>query len=284
MAQTCQHPGCDRRGTYPFIDTRNGTKKKYDLCEDHHREARNKTGAGDAPSGEDLSERVGMLFGQEFADATFSNYVTDREHFEALAEKMQAHFEKVEESLPQDETFGVEDHVGQLSSACNGLEAFTKEMAESGHGTVVLGGRQGVGKTHLAAACVRRLIRHGYEPAMWHATDMLNQIRATYNSSPARETRSVDALINRMTQSDVLVLEDIRPSCFANDMQDHIFNAVDRVYSNQGMIVITSNFTLKELSSPDRLGPYIVDRLCAPPSFIQDIQGISYRQVRKATQ
>lgn len=282
MAQTCQYPGCESRDTYPLIDK--NTNKKFHLCATHHEEAKGKANHTQSMSPDELNDRIEALFGTEFRTASFDSYDTRRGPFEEVQKQIQPRLKRIEKDLPQGKSFTLDDHLGQLRAARQGLEEFSEQMVETGRGTVVLGGTEGVGKTHLAAACVRKLIPHGYEPAVWHGTDLLTQVRATYGNSPSEEVQSVDALIGKMTRPDVLVIEDIRDSCFADDMRDYIFSIIDRVYRNQSMLIITSNYTLSDLKDPERLGPHLADRLADPPSFIQDMQGVSFRQARKAYQ
>lgn len=274
---SCQAPGCDKSDTYPFIDP--DTNKRYRLCNDHHQEARDRIGA-DTMTESEASDRIDSLFGSEFRDATFDSYSIDKSMFEDqnIKKKLAA------KAAQMGKSFTLEDHLGQMRAARDGLEKFSRQMARSGEGTVVLGGAEGVGKTHLAAATVRRLLRTGHTAAVWHGTHLLTRIRATYGSSPSDEVASVNALMRQMLEPDVLVLEDLRESCFADDMRDYVFNIVDEVYRNQSMLVITSNYKLSELGRQDRLTVELIDRLADPPSFIQDMEGVSYRQVRKANQ
>lgn len=277
----CQYSGCENQDTYPLIDDNN---KKYHLCRTHYEQAKEKLSRQTSISEEELSDRIEALFGPEFRDASFDTYRSSPGDFEPVEDEIQPRLKSIDRELPAGESFSLRNHVGQLQAAKKGLEDFSEEMADTGRGTVVLGGNEGVGKTHLAAACVRRLIRAGYDPGVWHATEMLREIRATYNNNPSKEVDSVKSVIQKMLGPDVLVLEDIRESCFSTDMRDHIFDIVDQVYRNQSMLIITSNYRLSELKEPDRLSPELADRLVEPPSFIQDMTGVSFRQVRKAYQ
>jgi DNA replication protein DnaC len=279
MPETCQYPGCENRDTYPLIDP--NTNKKYHLCETHHEEAQEKTSSRSVPD-EELDGRIEKLFGEKFRDCTFDSYRINREDFTAVKDIIQPKLNSI--GGKKGEEFTIDDHLGQLRAARDGLEKFSEKMAKKGRGTVVLGGTEGVGKTHLAAACVRRLIAAGHEPAVWHGTHLLTQIRATYGNSPAEEVESVNNLISQMAEPDVLVLEDLRDSCFAKDMKDYVFSVVDEVYRNQSMLIITSNYTLGELANASRLGPHLADRLADPPSFVQDMEGVSFRSVRSAYQ
>lgn len=272
----CQHPDCDNRDTYPLIDNTNGKSKKFHLCETHHQEAKKRMNAGASLSGEKLDEQVEKLFGPQYKGATFGSFQTSLDYFEAVRDQLEG-------SRPEGKGLTIEEHVDNLKRAKKSLLRFTRnQLVKNGEGSVVLGGSEGVGKTHLAAACVRCLVGVGYEAAVWHATRLLTQIRATYSGSPSEEQQSIERLITRMTSPDVLVLEDIRPSCFADDMQDYIFSVVDRIYRGQGMLIMTSNFKLRELADTNRLGPQLTDRLAEPPSCVEDLEGFSFRQVRTA--
>jgi hypothetical protein len=53
------------------------------------------------------------------------------------------------------------------------------------------------------------------------------------------------------------------------------------VYSNERILVLTSNFNRHDLKDESRLGAPAVDRLIEPPSTLVEIKAPSMRVVRK---
>lgn len=276
MPTTCQHPECNETSVYPLITQQGGETKRYQFCDTHHKEAKAATVVQNSGA---VADRMARLFGEQFRHATFESYNVESDHLQRIftAYHQAQNGSKKDGGLSQ-------SHVQSLQEAKSDLEAFSRRMVERESGRVLLTGPPGLGKTHLAVATTRTLADHGYVPSVWHGTRILSQVRATYNSSPKEETESIQSMIRRMTSADVLVIEDIRASCFARDMRDYMFDIVDQCYRNQSMLIVTSNFSPVELASPDRLGPHLMDRLLEPPSCTEELTGFSYRQARKAYQ
>jgi DNA replication protein DnaC len=270
---TCQHPRCDNDTTYPFIARKNGASKRFFFCAEHLEEAKEKLKA--RKRREDPADRIEALFGEKFRDATFKTYRTEKETLKRLAAPIRER---------QSEPVITEEDLQTLRDTKSSMKSFTAQMMKTGEGTVFLSGPNGVGKTHLVAASTRKLIQKGMTVSAWHATRLLTNIRATYSAAPAEERRTVDRLIESMTDSDVLVLQDIRESCFADDIKDYMFEIVDRVYRGQSILMITSNFSLEELMHPDRLGKPFMSRILEPPSCVKKMKGLSFRRMSKAYQ
>lgn len=270
----CQHPDCDEDGDYPFILKKNGERRRFFFCLEHQQEAKKKRRAGQDVSAED---RVEDLFGEKFRDASFSTFRTDPEYFRRIARQ-------IRDAKPSSESGPevTEQDIGRIKDAKSSLQSFTEEMAESGEGTVFLFGPNGLGKTHLLASATRNLIRSGKSATSWHMTRLLTTIRATYSESPSKERGTVQKIIESMKEADVLVLQDINEMCFGKDIRDYIFEIIDSVYRNRGILMMSANLTPEELMDPDRLGTPAVTRLLEPPSCIKKLTGPSHREARKA--
>jgi DNA replication protein DnaC len=262
----CEYGECEETELYPLItSTEGGGTKRYMLCQEHHQKA--KEYLNKRP--ENIRSRMAGLFGEKFADATFNNFVTDPEKLKKLAKYHGGSFS--------------EQQLRSIKEAKEDVSAFVDQSVSDPSGTILLFGREGLGKTHLAAASVRRMIESGSNAAVWYSTRLLAQIRDTYSRSPSEKSETVKSIIETMTSRDVLVLEDIRESCFSTDIKDYIFDIVNSVYREEGMLIMTSNFTVQELRAEDRLGPHLVDRIIDPPSCVKHIKGsFSYRAAKKA--
>lgn len=268
MPQKCEHPECDQPGNYPLIISEKGGTgtKRLMFCQPHHAEAKEEL----EKRGGNVVKRMKELFGEKFATATFSNFVIDKEELNDLAA---AHHSAVLS----------DEQIESIAEAKRKVQSFLKKQGDNPKGSIVLFGNEGLGKTHLAAASVRYIIEHGNTAAVWYAQRLMGQIRSRYQSSPSENQQTINEIINQMTDRDVLVLEDIRKSAFHQDIKDYIFQIVNQIYRENSLLILTSNFTISELRSDDRLGAHLVDRLVAPPSCVQHLKGnFSYRQARKA--
>lgn len=267
----CQHPKCNDEGDYPLLMSREGQKKRFFFCARHHQEAKKRLQSG---RDVDPAERVEQLFGEKFRGATFSSFRTDPEYFNQIAERINA-VESGKAALR-------EQDIQRIQAAKKEVKTFTGEMAETGEGTMLLFGPNGVGKTHLLAASTRELIRSGMSVSAWHMTRLVNTIRATYSEAPAQELGTVQQIIDSMRESDVLVMQDINESCFKSDIRDYIFEIIDSVYREKSILMMSANLTPEELMEGGRLGEPAVTRLLEPPSCIKKMTGPSHREARKA--
>lgn len=100
-------------------------------------------------------------------------------------------------------------------------------------------GPSGVGKTHLAAAILRRLVERGFECLFCDYPTLLKQIQDSYN--PVAEATEMQ-LLAPVINAQVLLLDDLgamKPSAWVLDTVGYILN---QRYSHKRTSLITTNF------------------------------------------
>jgi DNA replication protein DnaC len=268
----CQHPNCSEPGDYPLIVNKDGEKRRLFFCLSHHQEAKRLRASSSDVSVED---RIESLFGEKFRDATFSTFRTDPEYFRRIAQK-------IREAKGGSGPAVTEEDIATIQDAKSSLQRFTETMQREREGTVFLFGPNGLGKTHLLAAATRKLIGAGLSASSWHMTSLVTRVWATYSEPHDQEIGTVQQIIEAMKEPDVLILQDINEMCFSNDIREYIFEIVDSVYRNRGILMMSANLTPEELMDPERLGTPAVTRILEPPSCVKKMTGPSHRQARKA--
>jgi DNA replication protein DnaC len=142
-----------------------------------------------------------------------------------------------------------------------------------------LGGKPGVGKTHLAIAVMKRIIeRTGARAVFLKAHDLLARIRDTYQSSDSTERRVLEPVLT----ADVLVLDDLgadRPSEWVEQM---MYCISDSRYSTRRLTLFTSNYQdLDDDSDPQglvcRIGAPMRSRLHEMCEMLE-LTGADYRE------
>ena len=126
------------------------------------------------------------------------------------------------------------------------------------HGAnLVLCGKPGTGKTHLASAICRQIaIQHQTQPCYVTASKMLRHIRASYN----RDASYTEAqAINEFATADLLVIDEIGAKLPSEHDRATLFEIIDERYQRVLPTIIISNLTIEEISAQTDMR--LVDRL-----------------------
>jgi DNA replication protein DnaC len=138
------------------------------------------------------------------------------------------------------------DHARSLRQAKVLVQGFVRDYpALDDRGLLLMGG-SGVGKTHLAIAALRDLIKRGHNGYFCEYGSLLRQVQASYRpESDATEMSILDPIL----KTEVLVLDDlgvIKPSDWVRDIVGYILNkryvdgSVD--LNNRRCTIITTNY------------------------------------------
>lgn len=140
------------------------------------------------------------------------------------------------------------------------------------HENVLLVGRTGTGKSHIAQALGHRACRAGYHVLFSSATDMLKQLRA------ARADGSYDRRLVRFGTVDVLIVDDLGLRPLAPDEAADLYEVI-RLRYQRGALILTSNRDVQELGSlfgDALLASAAMDRLLHD-AHVLVFEGDSYR-------
>lgn len=118
-------------------------------------------------------------------------------------------------------------------------EEFTSEVtSEAGPGLLLMG-TCGVGKTHLAVAALKEIVRRGHAAVFYDYREMLKQIQDSYNAVSQSTELSV---LEPVLRSELLVLDDVgssKPSPWALETVGHVLNTR---YNAKRATLLTTNF------------------------------------------
>jgi DNA replication protein DnaC len=139
-----------------------------------------------------------------------------------------------------------EQHYDSLRDAFRKAERFIERFPVVDKGLLLIGSN-GVGKTHLAVAVLKAVVRSkGARAYFYETAELLKLLRDTY----ASDTREMDVL-RPVLEADLLVLDDLgvdKPSDWVQEMLGHVVNTR---YSERRPTIFTTNL----IDSDDPLHP-----------------------------
>ncbi len=130
-------------------------------------------------------------------------------------------------------------HTSSLKAAKMFAEKFVGEYPGNSEKGLMLMGPSGVGKTHLAVACLKELIRRGHQGLFCDYRELLKDIQASYN--PGSESTEL-RILEPIRTAEVLVLDDLgasKPSAWVLDTIGLVLNAR---YNSRLTTLITTNY------------------------------------------
>ena len=155
------------------------------------------------------------------------------------------------------------------------IRAFSDEIEaklDEGAGLWLQGGT-GTGKTTLAMLVSKAALDSGRTAAIYSLPQLLARIRRTFDDEVGQDSYST--FFNRLVSVDLLHLDDLGAENRTEWVLEQLYSIIDRRYSDQRSIVVTTNLEEPELY--EQLGDRIVSRLteiCGDPLVLR---GADYR-------
>lgn len=130
-------------------------------------------------------------------------------------------------------------HAQSLKQAKLLTQGFVRDYPGAAEKGLLLMGPSGVGKTHLAVAALKELIRRGHGGLFCDYRELLKEIQASYN--PASESTEM-GILEPIRSVEILVLDDLgasKPSAWVLDIIGLVLNAR---YNERRVTILTSNY------------------------------------------
>jgi DNA replication protein DnaC len=130
-------------------------------------------------------------------------------------------------------------HAQSMKQAKLMTQAFVRDYPGAAEKGLLLMGPSGVGKTHLAVAALKELIRRGHAGLFCDYRELLKEIQASYN--PASESTEM-GILEPIRTVEILVLDDLgasKPSAWVLDIIGLVLNAR---YNERRVTILTTNY------------------------------------------
>lgn len=173
-----------------------------------------------------------------------------------------------------------------LTRALMATRKFVEEYPLVDVGLLYLG-RCGVGKTHLAVAALKELIKKGIPGLFYDFRDLLKEIQDSYN--PNTRTSELKILAP-VFDAEVLVLDELGASKPTEWVQETITHIINKRYNDKKVTIFTSNYLDQAVQGPvgtsydetltDRVGVRLRSRLYEMCRQIL-LEGDDYRALLK---
>ena len=154
-------------------------------------------------------------------------------------------FESYVTDLADGKTYSIEQ-CSSLKRAKLLVQSFVRDYPGGDQSGVLLMGSSGIGKTHLAIAALKELVKRGHSGYFCEYGALLREIQGSYRSdSEVSEMRILQPILT----SEILVIDDlgcIKPSDWVRDTVGYILNTryaeASRDLSHPRCMIITTNY------------------------------------------
>lgn len=121
---------------------------------------------------------------------------------------------------------------------------------------LLLYGKEGTGKTHVAIGILKEVIAKGHSGLYWNVPELFLELRRTMSHSTEVDEATI---IDEAVETDLLVLDDLGAEKASEYVMDRLYVLINGRYENDLPTIITTNRSLEELQS--QIGARIVSRI-----------------------
>src|ERR1700726_578371 len=130
-------------------------------------------------------------------------------------------------------------HAQSMKQAKMLTQGFVRDYPGSAEKGLLLMGPSGVGKTHLAVASLKELVRRGHGGLFCDYRELLKEIQASYN--PASESTEM-GILEPIRTVEILILDDLGASKPSDWVRDIVGIVVNARYNEKRTTLITTNY------------------------------------------
>lgn len=169
------------------------------------------------------------------------------------------------------ENYIPDEHSRRVYDFFRGYAEHLQERIDAGT-SLILTGKPGTGKTHLACALLFEAKKKGYSAFFINVRKLFRAVRDTWREGAAESESQV---IDRYVDLDLLVIDEVGVQAKSENEQHILYDILNGRYENAKPTIILSNETLPEIKQI--IGERAYDRLREGGGKAFDCQWESYR-------
>src|SRR5271163_4580456 len=127
-------------------------------------------------------------------------------------------------------------------------QGFVRDYPGAAEKGLLLMGPSGVGKTHLAVAALKDLIRRGHAGLFCDYRELLKEIQASYN--PASESTEM-GILEPIRTVEILVLDDLGATKPSDWVRDTVGIVLNTRYNEKRVTILTTNYFDEPEGAPE---------------------------------
>lgn len=143
----------------------------------------------------------------------------------------------------------------QQREALGKVSSFTSGLIDGSGGNLVLAGRVGTGKTHLAAGIISALVERGISCAIIKLPELIRSIKASWKSDGETENQ----IINRFSSYRLLIVDEVGVQYGSDTEKLLLSEIIDNRYQEGLPTVLVSNLDIQGIKTC--IGERCYDRL-----------------------
>lgn len=145
------------------------------------------------------------------------------------------------------------------------VKAYRGNVADHPSKGLLLTGKVGTGKTHIAVSILKEVIEKGFTGLYWNVPELFLELRRRMDDKS--EENEFD-LFDQARRVDLLVLDDLGAERTSDYVLDRLYVLINGRYQNDNATIITTNQPMHELAKS--VNPRITSRIhemCSPVDF-----------------
>lgn len=108
---------------------------------------------------------------------------------------------------------------------------------------LILFGKSGTGKTHLAVSVLKELINQGYTGMFYNSVDLLSDIKSSFNQKQGEDAKTESEIFKKTQSADILLIDDMGVDKVSEWVRQTFYAIINKRYQDEKAVIITTNCT-----------------------------------------